>query len=297
MFADGDFGDFIQPIVDTLDLYHNQEVDPRAIAISFKELAEKHPDAELEIVAMERKGDDKFLLRAKTNPVADKSELSSEYFSNYNQYKGLSESELKVLLIEQTVRAEEKERAINLLKNMVSTTLKRPGFYAENYHNSGGTDLAGDRNINVAQGNYNKNIEGDYVQENKTDQSRNFNNSGTINNSGAGAFNLGKFSGTVANTINKLPSSSNPDKPGIRDLLLQLQATIEDPQVSPEDQKTALTQVQILAAAGQNPQEKTMQKKAQQAVGFLEVIAKGVEPTSKLATTCAKILPLIIAFF
>gem|GEM_PF-6260953 len=79
--------------------------------------------------------------------------------------------------------------------------------------------------------------------------------------------------------------------------MLQLQATIEDPQVSPEDQKTALTQVQILAAAGQNPQEKTMQKKAQQAVGFLEVIAKGVEPTSKLATTCAKILPLIIAFF
>ncbi|MBD2415337.1 pentapeptide repeat-containing protein, partial [Nostoc calcicola FACHB-3891] len=43
VFADGEFGDFIQPIFDTLDLYHNQGVDPRAIAISFKQLAENHP--------------------------------------------------------------------------------------------------------------------------------------------------------------------------------------------------------------------------------------------------------------
>jgi uncharacterized protein YjbI with pentapeptide repeats len=56
VFADGEFGDFIKPIVDTLDLYHNQGVDPRAIAISFKQLAENHPEAELEIVAMEKRG-------------------------------------------------------------------------------------------------------------------------------------------------------------------------------------------------------------------------------------------------
>lgn len=30
MFADGEFGDFIKPIFDTLDLYHSQGVDPRA---------------------------------------------------------------------------------------------------------------------------------------------------------------------------------------------------------------------------------------------------------------------------
>ncbi|MHC5825600.1 MAG: pentapeptide repeat-containing protein, partial [Nostoc sp.] len=35
VFADGEFGDFIKPIFDTLDLYHNQGVHPRAIAISF----------------------------------------------------------------------------------------------------------------------------------------------------------------------------------------------------------------------------------------------------------------------
>lgn len=33
-FADGNFADFIKPIVDTLDLYHHSDVDPRAIAHS-----------------------------------------------------------------------------------------------------------------------------------------------------------------------------------------------------------------------------------------------------------------------
>ncbi|MEJ6486928.1 pentapeptide repeat-containing protein [Nostoc punctiforme UO1] len=76
VFADGEFGDFIKPIFDTLDLYHNQGVDPRAIAISFKQLAENHPDAELEIMAIEKRSENNFLLRAKTVPTANKSQLT-----------------------------------------------------------------------------------------------------------------------------------------------------------------------------------------------------------------------------
>ena len=64
--------------IDTLDLYHNQNVDPRAIAISFKQLAENNPEAQLQIVVMEVKGDDNFLLRAKTNNIVDKSSLSAD---------------------------------------------------------------------------------------------------------------------------------------------------------------------------------------------------------------------------
>ena len=75
-------------------------VDPRAIAISFKQLAENHPNAELEIVAMEKRGLDKFLLRAKTAPDADKSQLSQEYFDTYNEIKALPEQEIKLLIEE-----------------------------------------------------------------------------------------------------------------------------------------------------------------------------------------------------
>lgn len=123
VFADGEFGYFIQPIFDTLDLYHNQGVDPRAIAISFKDLAEKYPDAELEIMAMEKRGEDKFLLRVKTAPEADKSELSAEYFDTYNLIKGLPEPEIKLILAE-------KDDRIRCLENMVLTALKTPSYYS-----------------------------------------------------------------------------------------------------------------------------------------------------------------------
>lgn len=132
VFQDGDFADFIQPIFDTLDLYHNQGVDPRAIAISFKQLAENHPDAELRIVGMEVKGENKFLLRAKTAARADKSELSAEYFDTYNQLKALPEREIKLLLAE-------KDSRIRSLETMVVTALERPNFYAQTYNNQGDT--------------------------------------------------------------------------------------------------------------------------------------------------------------
>ncbi|WP_026736118.1 pentapeptide repeat-containing protein [Fischerella sp. PCC 9605] len=145
VFADGEFGDFIKPIVDTLDLYHNQGVDPRAIAIAFKRLAENNPNAELEIVAMEKRGQDKFLLRAKTAETANKSELSAEYFETYNQLKGLPEGELRALIAEKNIQ-------IRRLTNMVMTALERPSFYTEN------------RTINMSSGNYNEDIQGDYVE-------------------------------------------------------------------------------------------------------------------------------------
>ena len=135
VFADGEFGDFIQPIFDTLDLYHNQGVDPRAIAISFKELAENNPDAELEIVAMEKRGDDKFLLRAKAAPEVDKSELSAEYFETYNHLKSLSPSEqIQYLLTELKVKDTQinsQQNQIISYENMINTALGRPSIQAD----------------------------------------------------------------------------------------------------------------------------------------------------------------------
>ncbi len=128
-FQGNDFADFIKPIVDTLDLYHTQGIDPRAIAISFKQLAENHPKAELEIVAMEKRGQGNFLLRAKTAEDTNHSKLNAEYFSTYNQLKALSESQQKLLA--------EKDNRIQKLENMIMTVLERPNFYAETYQHQG----------------------------------------------------------------------------------------------------------------------------------------------------------------
>lgn len=71
---------------------------------------------------MEKRGQNKFLLRAKIAVTADKWQLSAEYFDSYNQLKGLPEREIKLLLVE-------KDSRIRSFETMIITVLKRPSFY------------------------------------------------------------------------------------------------------------------------------------------------------------------------
>ena len=153
VFADGEFGDFIKPIFDTLDLYHNQGVDPRAIAIAFKGLAENNPEAELEIIAIERRGEDKILLRAKTAITANKSELYRKYFIKYNEIKSLAEQQIQTLI-------SEKDSRIRSLENIVVTISQSTRFYIETGIMSNNFDFTG-ANIpgGVAGNNYGKMVE------------------------------------------------------------------------------------------------------------------------------------------
>jgi uncharacterized protein YjbI with pentapeptide repeats len=261
VFQDGDFADFIKPIFDTLDLYHNQSVDPRAIAIAFKNLAENHPEAELEIVAMEKRGDDKFLLRAKTAPGSDKSQLSAEYFDDYNQLKALSQSQ-QLLLIE-------KDSYIRDLKNMVTTALQQSKYY-----------IQGDNKVSDISG---INIVGD-------------NNSGIAG--GGSVANLGTISGNVSIALNQLPDSPEADKPRIKELLTQLQAAIsQSSELSDDDKAEALEQVQTLAEAAKNPQETATKKTAKTAITMLKGIFTGLPAVASLVEAGNKLLPLISKLF
>ncbi|NEU81096.1 pentapeptide repeat-containing protein [Nostoc sp. UIC 10630] len=262
IFADGDFADFIKPIFDTLDLYHNQGVDPRAVAIAFKNLAQNHPEAELEIVAMEKRGDDKILLRAKTAAGSDKSQLSAEYFDDYNQLKALSQSQ-QLLLVE-------KDKRIISLENMVDTALKQPKFYTQ-----------GDTNMSDISG---INIEGSS------------NVSGIAGNNSIA--NLGTISGNVSIALNQLPDSTDAEKPGIKELLSQLQdAIIQSTYLSEEDKAEALEQVNSLAEAGKSPQEPTKQKTAKTAITMLKGIFPGLPAIASLVEAGNKLLPAIAKLF
>ncbi|MEA5517915.1 pentapeptide repeat-containing protein [Limnoraphis robusta] len=122
VFLDGEFANFIKPYIDTLDLYHSQDVDPRAISLAFKNLSENNPDAELQIVAMEKRGQNSFNLKVKTASTADKSELSAEYFEDYNHFRVLPSS-AKFLLAEKDAR-------IRSLEDIIGTAIKQPTFDA-----------------------------------------------------------------------------------------------------------------------------------------------------------------------
>ncbi|NEP01345.1 MAG: CHAT domain-containing protein [Symploca sp. SIO2E9] len=117
-FKDSEFSDFITPILKTLDLYHNQGVNSRAIAIAYRQLVENNPEADLQIVAMELRGNnkDKFLLRLETSQATGHSELSKEYFDNYNQLKSLPTDHLLLLLAE-------KDNQISRLEKMIGTAI------------------------------------------------------------------------------------------------------------------------------------------------------------------------------
>ncbi|BAY67135.1 hypothetical protein NIES22_72980 (plasmid) [Calothrix brevissima NIES-22] len=137
---------------------------------------------------MEKRGHDKFLLRARTTSNADKSQLSQEYFDNYNHIKKLPKEAIVALLIE-------KDNFIFKLEIIVEKAVLRPttrieqvdnmnqnqgGFSVSgsvdgninnlqgdnNKVNQGDTTMTGERNINTSGGNYNERIQGDYVQGN-----------------------------------------------------------------------------------------------------------------------------------
>ncbi|MEH2248418.1 pentapeptide repeat-containing protein [Nostoc sp.] len=262
VFADGDFADFIKPIFDTLDLYHNQGVDPRAVAIAFKNLAENHPEAELEIVAMEKRGDDKILLRAKTAALSDKSQLSAEYFDDYNQLKALSQSQ-QLLLVE-------KDSYISDLKNMITTALGQPKSYTQ-----GNTIMSDISGINI-QGSSNV--------------------SGIAGNSSIA--NLGTISGNVSIALNELPDAPDAEKPEIKELLSQLQdAIIQSTYLSEEEKAEALEQVKTLAEVGKNPQESTKQKTAKTAITMLKGIFTGLPAVASVVEAGNKLLPAISKLF
>lgn len=152
-FEDGDFADFIKPLTDTLDLYHNRNVDPRAIAIAFKHLSDNNPDAQLQIVAMESRGADKFMLRAKTDENAHKSELSSQYFQTYDQVRALPPNEqLKLLLAE-------KDSRIQSLERLLEKAIDRPNFLQ--IEQNQGDYMSGQGNINISQDDRSINVGGD----------------------------------------------------------------------------------------------------------------------------------------
>jgi uncharacterized protein YjbI with pentapeptide repeats len=297
-FKEGDFADFIAPIIKTLDLYQTQDVDMRQVAKRFKtldlfhydgidptaaaiavtHLAENHPEAELEVVALEGRGQEKIRLQAKVASDANRSELYTEYFEKYTEIKSLSYTDIQALLL----GIKEKDERIYSLEKLLENAIKQPKFYVETYQNQGEFSMSqskGNINISGTQGN----VSG--VAAAGEDLSM----TGVA---------MGAISGNVTNTINQLPDSLKPDKPGIKELLTELQSAIEaDPNLSDEDKAEALEQVKAIAEAGQKPEDGAMQKMAKNAMKFLKGTIADLPSTVELVQTCGKLLPLITKFF
>jgi uncharacterized protein YjbI with pentapeptide repeats len=171
-FKDGDFTDFIAPIIKTqklyqtqnvdlrkvaenytiLDLFHYEGVDPSAAAIAFQKLVEKYPEAGLRVLSIEGRGNEKINFKAQVNDDISRSLLSQEYNEIYKQVQSGSYKDLLALL----AGVNEKDKHIVELRNLLETALKQNKFYIETYQQS-----SGNITISSVQGNISGVVGGD----------------------------------------------------------------------------------------------------------------------------------------
>ena len=146
-FQPDDFADFIAPIVKTLDLYRQQHVDtrvvgrlfktldlfrhdnidPAASALAIMRLAERHPDAELKVVALEGYGKDKLRVQTVVEEKTDRSALSAEYDAIYAQIVASPRTESEVLAQQML----HKDQRIRQLESLVQAATQGRKFYME----------------------------------------------------------------------------------------------------------------------------------------------------------------------
>ena len=109
--------------------------------------------------------------------------------------------------------------------------------------------------------------------------------------------NIDEINSIVTNTINQLPASPQSDKPGIKELLTELQTAIEaETDLSDKNKAVALKQVKALAEVGENPQESTMQEAGETAMTMLKGILAALPSAATLVEACSKLLPEIETF-
>ena len=298
-FKSGDFADFIAPIIKTLDLYktqnfdprkvgskyktldllHYQGIDPTAAAIAIIQLAESYPEANLEIVALEGRGNDRIRLQARVASDANTSDLNQEYFQNYTEIHSLSYSNLQEVLVE----IEQKSELISHLRELLRQAINQPKFYVETIQTQGTLTMSEENKGNINISGVEGNISGV---------------GGTGENSSMTSVTISDVSGNVTNAINQSPTSTESDKPAIKELLTELQAAIEsDTNLSDEDKIDALSQVQSIAEASQKPEENAMKKIAKTSLRVLKGMITDLPTTEKLVEACSKLFPFISKFF
>jgi energy-coupling factor transporter ATP-binding protein EcfA2 len=117
---------------------------------------------------------------------------------------------------------------------------------------------------------------------------------GNVNQFQVGStINIGDISGSVSQSINQLPSISGVVDE-LRDLLIQLQITIESDTTLPaEDKAEALEQIIALADAAQNPDEPSIKRRAKIAVKILKGTFAALPKNNELDMNFEKLMPMI----
>lgn len=274
-FQPGEFSKLFEEVLNTVDLIFRDGIDWKAFVNAFQTVQDQNEGTELALQSIENKGDGVVVVKVGVPVDADKEKIHSDFTQNY---------QLALQAVEEKYKAQ-----LQAKDEQIVIYRQTSGEMAEI------VKLLANKPINVQVDNKveNKNMTNSNDASRKIEigsVGRDFNASGQ-------ALNLGDISGTVTNTINELAASPEPDKPGIKELLTQLQAAIEaDTNLPQEDKADALEQVKALAEAGKSPQEGAMQKAAKTAIKILKGTIASLPSATKLVEQCSNLLPLISTF-
>lgn len=259
-FEPGDFEKYFREVLDEVKLLIRGGVDPQAFKVAFQELMRKHQITPDDVRGIQRKGAD-VLMSVAVPSNQSKPDIARTFDTAYE--RALPESTAQALL---EAERRSKQDIIQLAnKSIDSISQVLSNLTINNMNNP----------INTGNSS--------------------FINAGTMTGN---VVNLGEISGHVSNQINQLPDTVNADQPSLKDLLTQLkQAIDQDTELSQDEKVEALGEVAKLAKAGSNSKEGKMRGLAKRATATLKSIAETLTDTSKLATACKTLLPMITALF
>ncbi|NEQ53096.1 MAG: pentapeptide repeat-containing protein [Leptolyngbya sp. SIO3F4] len=267
IFKAGDFEKYFKEVMDEVKLLIRDGIEPQAFKMAFQSLIGKHDISSTDVRGFERKGSD-ILIRVAVPPHHSKEDIARTFDANYE--KALPVSKAEALLEAEHRSKQEIIQLANKSIDSISTVLSNLTINT--------TAMTNSNNPNITTG------DGSFYA------------AGDVNLTGS-TLNLGEISGQVTTQINQLPAAET-GQPDLKDLLAQLQAAIEqDTELSDDEKAEALGEVAKLAKAGATPKEGKMQNLAKRATTTLKAIAETLTDTSKLATTCKTLLPMIVALF
>jgi len=264
VFQPGDFEKLYTKVMTTVQLLLRNGVNPQAVAVAFQTLMQETPEITPDSVqAIEKKGSD-VLVTLQLPEGTDKGKVERT-FDNAYQAKLEAQKNAELLEAEKHHSQEFKEVTLALAKNF-------------------GNLLS---NLTIVAGN--ENTMTDHKNQGISAGSGSFINTGEIQMTNS----LLNMSGAVTNALNQLPETTI-EQPGIKELLVQLQAEIEsDPELSEKGKTNALEQVKTLAEVGQNPEQPEKKSLGEKAMIFLKGTIANLPDTAKLAEASSKLLPLI----
>jgi uncharacterized protein YjbI with pentapeptide repeats len=267
-FEPGDFEKLYKKIMNTVQILLRNGINKEAFAIAFQKLMEENPEITPDSIQGVEKKDNDVLLTLQVPEGTDKAKIERDFNEPYKL-----EAQKQAALLEAEVRhsKEMKEVTMTLASNL-SNLLSNLTIIA-----SGETTTMTNNNPSITSG------AGSFI------------NLGEGNSMAMSGSNfLSEISGNVTNAVNQLPTAPEPDKPGIKELLTQLQTLIEaETNLTDKNKEKALKQVKALAEAAQNPKEPEKQDLADTAITMLKGLITGLPSAATLVEACNKLLPAI----